>query len=235
MMQQNLKLLENIYRGKNYEMAQQEAEERRLERLRAKQQRDKVKQYALYVKENFKPEAKDGDEEEEDELGEQNPSPRVSDNNEEGSEEESDDNEEKIEKYPKFRKVKRYKFLQGKSCGEIVETVKLPLSERLQRRLGNGYLEHVYSLPKKKPTSNSSKSEAESVGELKTQQRPKIEMPILPRPKHFSVRISEAPNRVEVENMLMLLKSRDKQLEMKQKHLTKAAGGSESFELHRAN
>ncbi len=70
MMQQNLKLLENIYRGKNYEMAQQEAEERRLERLRAKQQRDKIKQYALYVKENFKPEAKDGDEEDEEELGE---------------------------------------------------------------------------------------------------------------------------------------------------------------------
>ena len=59
LMQQNLKLLENIYRGKSYEMAQQEIEERRLARLRLKQQRDKIKQYSSYVRENFKPEEKE--------------------------------------------------------------------------------------------------------------------------------------------------------------------------------
>jgi len=36
-------------------------------------------------------------------------------------------------------------------------------------------------------------------------------MPEIPRPKHYSVRVSETPNRVELNNMLELLKSKDEQ------------------------
>lgn len=58
-MKQNLKLLDKIYRGKNYEMAQQEVQDRKAQKQRIKEQRNKLKQYASYVRENFQPEVKE--------------------------------------------------------------------------------------------------------------------------------------------------------------------------------
>ena len=83
-------------------------------------------------------------------------------------------------------------------------------------------MEQMKSLPKR----HRSKDAVEVITLLKKQQ---VEMPEMPRPKHYSVRISQTPNRTELSNMLELLKSRDSQREMKQKHLIRAAGGHEKF------
>ena len=59
-------------------------------------------------------------------------------------------------------------------------------------------------------------------------------MPELPRPKHYSVRVSSTPSRMEIENMMTLLKSKDSQRDMKQKHLLRQAGDSSKFQLENA-
>ena len=73
-MQQNLKLLEKIYRGKNYERIQQELQEREKMKEKYKEKRERLKKYEAYVKENFKPEAKQDQEDEEDPLMKKNKS-----------------------------------------------------------------------------------------------------------------------------------------------------------------
>lgn len=73
------------------------------------------------------------------------------------------------DKYPRFIEIKRYKYFQGKSCGYITEKMKAPMSERVQRRVGIGYLEHVKSLPKKR-----TQSKQEAVEVLTLLKKPQI-------------------------------------------------------------
>jgi hypothetical protein len=103
--QQNLKLLEKIHRGKTYEMVQQEIEEREKQKQLRRLHRQRMKEYQQYVRDNFLPQSKEDEEEEEGEG-------KVEEEPEEEEEEKKED-----DTYPKVRKIKRYKFLQGKSCG----------------------------------------------------------------------------------------------------------------------
>jgi hypothetical protein len=49
----------------------------------------------------------------------------------------------------------------------------------------------------------------------------KTEIPKVAHPKHFSVKVSEKPNRNELTNILMQLKSKDSLIEMKEKLISK--------------
>lgn len=49
-----------------------------------------------------------------------------------------------------FREIKRYKYLHGISYGSVVERRPMAKSFDEERRVGNGYLEFMKSLPKKK-------------------------------------------------------------------------------------
>lgn len=49
-----------------------------------------------------------------------------------------------------FREIKRYKYLHGVSYGEVIEQRPLAKSFDEEKRVGNGYLEFMKSLPKKR-------------------------------------------------------------------------------------
>lgn len=51
---------------------------------------------------------------------------------------------------PNKKIVKKYKFMQGSSKGVAYESVPVAKSVIEQRRIGEGYLEYLKSLPKKK-------------------------------------------------------------------------------------
>ena len=65
--ERNQELLKKLYRGKTYAMVQQEEDEKYEYKLKAASQRERVKRYESYVKENFKPEVEEQSEEEEEE------------------------------------------------------------------------------------------------------------------------------------------------------------------------
>ena len=48
------------------------------------------------------------------------------------------------------KQVKRYRYFQGASYGEIVENRLIAKSEAEQRKIGNNYMAYMRSLPKKK-------------------------------------------------------------------------------------
>ena len=85
-------------------------------------------------------------------------------------------------------------------------------------------MEQMKSLPKMRH-----KKKDKSVENITLLKKPQIEMPELPRPKHYSVNVSSTPSRMEIENMMTLLKSKDSQRDMKQKHLLRQAGDSSKF------
>lgn len=74
--------------------------------------------------------------------------------------------------------------MHGKITGQIIELIRLPKSEAEQRRIGDGYLEGLKQLPKKEPVR------AQSVNEIQSPSPKKIEIPRLPRPKNFMVKLS---------------------------------------------
>lgn len=53
-----------------------------------------------------------------------------------------------------------------------------------------------------------------------------VEIPKVPRPKQFSVKLSDNPNRNEISNLLFLLKGKDNLVEMKQRFLCKLSDKS---------
>jgi hypothetical protein len=56
---------------------------------------------------------------------------------------------------PNKRHVKKYKYFQGKAMGEVVETIPVIRSYSEQKKIGEGYLEYLKALPKKKQQSES--------------------------------------------------------------------------------
>jgi hypothetical protein len=70
-------------------------------------------------------------------------------------------------------------------------------------------------------------TESQSAG---TESRTKEGVPRVPRPKHFSVEISQSAGRGEITTVLLQLKGRDEQMEMKQKYLQKVAGDRQRYE-----
>lgn len=85
-------------------------------------------------------------------------------------------------------------------------------------------------LPKKRQSSEN-KTVSDGQTQETSKSRPKlIEMPHLPRPKHFSVKLSDNPNRVQLNNMLIQLKSKDEMVQLKRKYLTKVSGDRQKYE-----
>lgn len=60
--------------------------------------------------------------------------------------------------------------------------------------------------------------------------RVSVEIPKIPRPKHFKVDLSDNPNRNEINNLLQFLKGKDKMVELKQRYLCKISTDRPHFE-----
>lgn len=58
--------------------------------------------------------------------------------------------EEEEDKPLTHRRVKRYKYYKGEYYGEVEDKLPLQHSEQEKRKIGNGYLEMVRNLPKKR-------------------------------------------------------------------------------------
>ena len=85
---------DGVYRGQNYDYVQEEYEERKLKRKEPKEKQEKMKNYQEYVRENFVPKTH------------QKPSKSV---------------EIESNRAHSHKQVKRYRYFQGASFGEIVE------------------------------------------------------------------------------------------------------------------